>query len=141
MITIKFDPKHIERKDLEYATAKSAAFDVYADIDQDIELLPLVPYKIPTGVYLEKYEHCDDCKHLIVTSKSGLFVNSGLLIVPGLIDIDYKLEICVMCFCLQYLTIKKGQKIAQVLTASHDTCGGVVSKETIRQGGFGSTLL
>lgn len=75
---------------LEYATAGSSGFDVYASIKEPINILPNERVLIPTGIWLTAV---DTSLELQVRSKSGLTLKKGLVVANGVgtIDSDYKI--------------------------------------------------
>ena len=127
-----------------YATPGSAAVDLCAAIDTDIEILPGCRTPIPTGLAMDP--GCADAVALIY-ARSGLGCKHGITPANcvGVIDSDYRGEIVV---CLQNhsdkpFTVHPGDRVAQmlfspVLHASFTVCQDL--SETERgAGGFGST--
>ena len=126
-----------------YATEGSAALDLLAAIDGDIELKPGQRAGIPCGIavaFSDKYEGQ-------VRARSGLALNHGitLLNAPGTIDSDYRGEIKAILVNLgqEPFTVKRGMKVAQIVFAR-------IKRAEIREveqlpdtvrgdGGFGST--
>nr|XP_002170901.1 deoxyuridine 5'-triphosphate nucleotidohydrolase-like [Hydra vulgaris] len=96
-----------------YATKGSAAFDLRSS-EQKI-VLPFQRMLFSTGVFISKMEH--DLQGWI-TSKSGLALNHGVTVMnsPGIIDSDYRDEICVILYnsSIEAFTITVGQSIAQM---------------------------
>jgi dUTP pyrophosphatase len=126
-----------------YATEGSAALDLLAAIDGDIELKPGARAAIPCGIavaFSDKYEGQ-------VRARSGLALNHGitLLNAPGTIDSDYRGEIKAILVNLgdQPFTVKRGMKVAQIVFAriKHADIKEVEQLPvTVRgEGGFGST--
>ncbi|MEI9931623.1 MAG: dUTP diphosphatase [Rhizomicrobium sp.] len=126
-----------------YATEGSAAFDLLAAIDGDIELKPGARAAIPCGIavaFSDKYEGQ-------VRARSGLALNHGitLLNAPGTIDSDYRGEIKAILVNLgqEPFTVKRGMKVAQIVFAriKHADIKEVEQLPvTVRgEGGFGST--
>ena len=126
-----------------YATEGSAALDLLAAIDGDIELQPGARAAIPCGIavaFSDKYEGQ-------VRARSGLAINHGitLLNAPGTIDSDYRGEIKAILVNLgqEPFTVKRGMKVAQIVFAriKHADIREVDQLPvTVRgEGGFGST--
>lgn len=130
-----------------YATPESAGMDLMAAIDAPLTLSPFERRLIPAGFSLAippGYE-------AQIRPRSGLALKHGLTVLntPGTIDADYRGEIQVILINLSAdpFIIERGLRIAQMLIApivrvtwkeidSHDDL-----RQTIRQGGFGSTGL
>src|SRR5215475_6245258 len=100
-----------------YMTAEAAGMDVYADLSEDLTILPFGRALIPTGFALalpKGYE-------AQVRPRSGLALRSGLTILnsPGTIDADYRDEVQVLVINLgdQPLQIKRGDRVAQLVVA------------------------
>jgi dUTP pyrophosphatase len=126
-----------------YASKGSAGMDVYAAIKGQIEIKPFETELIPTSIAIalpEGYE----CQ---VRSRSGLAVKSGIfaLNAPGTIDSDYRGEIKIILsnFSKNTFTIKRGDRIAQLVIAKYESINWQETDElddTQRgSGGFGST--
>lgn len=126
-----------------YATEGSAALDLLAAIDGDIELKPGARAAIPCGIavaFSDKYEGQ-------VRARSGLALNHGitLLNAPGTIDSDYRGEIKAILVNLgqEPFVVKRGMKVAQIVFAriKHAEIKEVEQLPvTVRgEGGFGST--
>ncbi len=100
-----------------YMTPGSSGLDLYAAIDEPIELAPLERALIPTGIAIalpSGYE-------AQVRPRSGLALKRGLGFVnsPGTIDSDYRAEIKVIAVNLSndVLKIEPGERIAQLVVA------------------------
>ena len=126
-----------------YATELSAGMDLRANLDQPIELQPLLRALVPTGLFMalpEGYE-------AQVRPRSGLAIKKGITVLnsPGTIDADYRGEVCVILVNLsnEPFTITDGERIAQMVIARHEQvawCECDVLDETERgAGGFGHT--
>ncbi len=126
-----------------YQTTASAGMDIRAYLSQPIILNPLERVLVKTGLFIELpvgYE-------AQVRPRSGLAAKHGitLLNTPGTIDADYRGEITILVVNLssQPFTIQDGERIAQLVIASHERVAWqeVTSlSETVRgSGGFGST--
>ncbi len=127
------------------STAHSAGYDIAAAADITVPSFRpgTPPTVIPTG--LKAYCQPDECYYAINRSsspKKGLVLANGI----GLIDADYynnpdndgHIQVLVYNISPSDLTIKKGDRIAQIvfqkfLTTDQDSAGGS------RRGGIGST--
>jgi dUTP pyrophosphatase len=87
-------------------------------------------FEIPPGFYGE------------VKSRSGA-AKRGLVVVPGTIDSDYRGEVAILVEAHDDVTIKHGERIAQLVIQPVARCEVQVVEElgeTVRgAGGFGST--
>lgn len=125
------------------ATSGAAGMDLYACIDEDIEIQPSNLVKIPCGIAVE----VPDGYGAFLFARSGLAVKYGITLSNGVgvVDSDYRGEICVgLCNVgSQAYTIKNGDRIAQLVILKTENFVPVeVNKlnETQRgTGGFGST--
>jgi dUTP pyrophosphatase len=126
-----------------YATEQSAGCDLYACLDEDIELKPFERMLIPTGLFIELpigYE-------AQIRPRSGLAFKYGITVLnsPGTIDADYRGEIKVLLVNISNnnYTIKSGERIAQMIISKHEIVTWLFKdelNETERStGGFGST--
>ena len=126
-----------------YETNSSAGMDLKAFIDDPVILNSLERKIIKTGLYISLPKGFE----AQVRSRSGLSIKYGLCVLnsPGTIDADYRGEIGIILINLsQYsYTINNGDRIAQLVIASHEQAQWVEVKElpkTIRGiNGFGST--
>lgn len=126
-----------------YATSSSAGMDLYALLDEEIELMPSQRVTIPTGISVQ----LPDGTAAFIYARSGLGIKHG--IVPsncvGVIDSDYRGEIKVGLVNQSDVpyTIKPFERIAQMIVApvlkaeliEADSLNGTERGE----GGFGST--
>ena len=94
------------------ATAGSVGHDVRASIEQHLDLHPLTPVKVPTGLACR----IPPGLWLEVRPRSGLSAE-GVVAVPGTIDTDYHGEICVVLINMSRsaYTITPGMRIAQLV--------------------------
>ncbi|MDX2245216.1 MAG: dUTP diphosphatase [Bacteroidia bacterium] len=126
-----------------YATDLSAGMDLYANNDDPIVLHSLERAMVPTGIFIELppgYE-------AQVRPRSGLAIKHGISMVnsPGTIDADYRGELRVILVNLSNtpFTIQKGERIAQMVIARHETVTWeevqVLSETKRGSGGFGHT--
>ena len=91
------------------ASKRSADFDLYSNIDVNIEVGSI--NKINTGICILLPEN-------FIRDKSSL-APKGLLTLGGVIDNDYTGEIFViMTSLIEPIKIKKGQKIAQLIVSN-----------------------
>lgn len=123
-----------------------AGFDLFATedvviVNGEVTKHPLnIKMKLPEGTYAQ------------ITSKSGLG-SKGLLVYAGIIDESYRGIPHVVCTkltnpeyeCIEYITVKKGQKIAQLIIHSYDSRYYMEQVDKIDtntergDGGFGSS--
>lgn len=127
----------------EYKTPDAAGMDLVANNPEPISLKPLDRALVPTGLFLEIPKGYE----AQVRPRSGLALKKGITCLnsPGTIDADYRGEVGVILANLSNdpYTIHKGERIAQLVIAKHETITWEVVEslnETQRgQGGFGST--
>ena len=94
------------------ASKESAGLDLYSSIDIDIEVGSMK--KINTGICIS----FPKSSYGSITDKSSL-ASKGLLTLGGVIDSDYTGEIIVIMASLtEFIKIKKGQKIAQLIVSN-----------------------
>lgn len=126
-----------------YETIASAGLDLRASLEQAVTLKPLERTLIPTGLFIELpvgYE-------AQVRPRSGMAFKYGIGVLnsPGTIDADYRGEIKVILVNLsnEAFTIENGERIAQMVIASHEQAEWVEVNELNPSergaGGFGST--
>jgi dUTP pyrophosphatase len=124
----------------EYATAGAAGLDLYACLDEAVEIPSGEGALIPSGVAIA----IPDGMVGLVRDRSSLAVQ-GLLTVAGVIDSDYRGEVMVAVRNAgkNAALVLPGQRVAQMLIV---TCPQVAVDEsaelpsTVRgTGGFGST--
>ncbi len=126
-----------------YETNLSAGMDLRADLDQPVILKPLERALVPTGLFIELPEGYE----AQVRPRSGLAAKKGVTVLnsPGTIDADYRGEIKVILVNLsnENFTIENGERIAQMIVASHERVEWMVTEELMETdrgaGGFGST--
>lgn len=126
-----------------YMTLHSAGMDLYAELAEDLILMPGMRALVPTGIAIalpEGYE-------AQIRPRSGLALKHGIALVnaPGTIDADYRGEIGVIVINHGGVpfTIKNGERIAQMVFAPFhralleevDELNGTARGE----GGFGHT--
>lgn len=126
-----------------YESKGASGFDVRAQIQEPLELIPGARELIPTGLSFEipvGYE-------IQVRPRSGLAWKKGLGLVntPGTIDSDYRGEVKVILINLSQdlVVISPGDRIAQCVLCPIVQVDFVLeetlSKTERGQGGFGST--
>ena len=126
-----------------YQTAQSAGMDLYADLQESVELEPGGRLLVPTGLYLEippGYE-------AQVRPRSGLALRRGLTVLntPGTVDADYRGEVGVILVNLSAETqrLEPGERVAQlVFAAVTQAQWETVDELSVSErgsGGFGST--
>jgi dUTP pyrophosphatase len=100
-----------------YMTHHSAGMDLYADIADDITLLPGARALVSTGLSIalpEGYE-------AQIRPRSGLALKYGISLVnsPGTIDSDYRGEVGVILINhgTEPFMVKRGERIAQMVVA------------------------
>ena len=141
-MTIKIINKS-EHKLPEYETGASAGMDLRANISEAVILKPLARAIIKTGLFIELPVGFE----AQVRPRSGLAAKHGLTVLnsPGTVDADYRGEIKVLLINhgAAPFTINKGDRIAQMVLAKHETISWVESQElntTERgTGGYGSS--
>lgn len=131
----------------EFATVGSSGFDLRANLETPIPMLPSSRHIIPTGLYFELPKDFE----IQVRSRSGLAANHGIAVLnsPGTIDEDYRGEVKVILINHGDTTfvVNHGDRIAQAVIAEVVSKVVVnliqvdeVSQDTMRSsGGFGHT--
>jgi len=127
----------------EYSTEHSAGMDLKANLDCEVNLLPLQRALIPTGIYLQLPEGFE----AQIRPRSGLSIKHGVTVLnsPGTIDADYRGEIKVIMINLsnEPFVIKDGERICQMVITKYKKSKLLVVNElddSIRgDGGFGHT--
>ena len=126
------------------ATDGSAGMDLYACIDEAVEIMPHEIRVIPTGIAIE-LESADYVAYIY--ARSGLAIKNGIAPANcvGVIDSDYRGEICVGLLnqTEKAFTVNPEERIAQmVISPVILPTIEVVDELTNTQrgaGGFGST--
>ena len=129
-----------------YKTMQSSGMDVRAFMENNVQvtLQPMERALIHTGLYVELPEDME----IQVRPRSGLALTEGITVLntPGTIDADYRGELGVILINLSKypVTIKNGDRIAQLVFAKMTRIAGFVNVEVINDterssGGFGHT--
>ena len=126
-----------------YGSSGAAGADIYADIDNDIEIHPHQTAMIPSGFALEIPEGYAG----FVYPRSGMASKRGLASANkvGVIDSDYRGEVIVALHNHSETPaiVMPGERIAQLIIAPIFTPGFEICDEltdtTRGEGGFGST--
>lgn len=126
-----------------YATPGAAGMDLRANIEQELEFLPLQRHLVPTGLFIELPEGYEGQ----VRPRSGLALKQGLTCLnsPGTVDSDYRGELKVILVNLSQDTqlIHPGDRIAQLVICQVQQASWlpveVLSETERNQGGFGHT--
>jgi dUTP pyrophosphatase len=134
---------------MQYETYGSACFDFESAAPEFI-LNPGERAKVGTGAcvsdiiktdYLDMYDEEIPC--IEVCSRSGLAYKSGVIVLnaPGIVDMDYPGEICVLLINLgeNPVAIKTGDRIAQGRLSCVRRAPNIRVAPTTRLGGFGSS--
>lgn len=127
----------------QYATEDSAGLDLYACLEEEVQLQPLERKLIPTGISLalpRGYE-------AQIRPRSGMALKKGITVLnaPGTIDADYRGEIKVILINLssEAVVLRHGERIAQMVIAQYTPIEWTLVErleETDRgEGGFGHT--
>ena len=126
-----------------YMTEHSAGMDLYADIAEDVTLLPGARTLVSTGLCIalpEGYE-------AQIRPRSGLALKHGVSLVnsPGTIDSDYRGEIGVILINhgTEPFMVRRGERIAQMVVAQFNRVvwdeQGELESSARGEGGFGHT--
>ena len=126
-----------------YATEGSAGMDIYAAVDEPVEINPGGVVLIPTSLAIS-LEHGFECQ---VRSRSGLAIKHGVFALnsPGTIDSDYRGEIKIILanFGKETFIIQRGDRIAQLIVSKYEKIDWelveVLPDSERGEGGFGST--
>lgn len=126
-----------------YMSEWASGMDLYADIEESLEIRPLERVLIPTGLIFEIPKGYE----AEIRPRSGLAIKYGITILntPGTIDSDYRGEVKIILINLSdkpYL-INRGDRIAQMVIKEVVRAKVLVTdnlEETKRNsGGFGHT--
>jgi len=133
------------------ATSHSAGFDVYADEDMNIEAGKTKAVGLGIAIDEKWFESMNEVEneafmlaHFLELHPRSSLRMKGLIILPGIIDMDYRNEIKMIVHNPvgnETFSISKQDKIGQLLLKRHE---GILlpasyTTEAKRTGGFGST--
>ena len=126
-----------------YATDFAAGADLYANIENDIEILPHQRVKIPTGLAIEPPTGIVS----VICARSGLSTKFGIALANGvgIVDSDYRGEIIVSLVNLSdtAYTVHPLDRVAQIIFMPYCfaqfTLSDTLSETERNTGGFGST--
>lgn len=118
-----------------FATKGSACADVACPYDVDIP-----PHSAYLVDLLLRFDMHNEYK-VIMYPRSSLLIKKGLISPTSIIDPDYKNNIHVPLFNVtdSPVTIKKGERIAQIEVAFRSFTSAWFTNNVERDGGFGST--
>jgi dUTP pyrophosphatase len=143
--SVKLEIKKIrpESKIPKYAHHGDAGFDLHADLDMGVHLLPGETRVIPTGIAVA----LPDNHELQVRPRSGLAAKFGITVLnaPGTVDTGYRNEIGVILHNVGHdsFSIKPGDRIAQGVVAPYVRVNFIevdeLSDSERGLSGFGST--
>lgn len=126
-----------------YGSEYAAGADLYACLDNSVEIKPGDSVWIPTGIAVEVPVGCAG----LIYARSSMGVKRGLAPANkvGVIDSDYRGEICVVLLnhSKQVQVVEPGERVAQfiitpVLTPEYHEVENLTETER-GTGGFGST--
>jgi dUTP pyrophosphatase len=126
-----------------YMTPGAAGADVFAALEQPLELQPHQRAAVPTGLAVEIPQGWE----IQVRPRSGLALRDGVTVLnaPGTIDSDYRGEVRILLVNLgvEPITLRRGDRIAQWVVAPAPQAEFVELEELASTsrgaGGFGST--
>ena len=126
-----------------YQTEGSSGMDLYAAVDEPVELKPLERRLIPTGIKIQLEKEFE----AQIRPRSGMSIKHGITLINcvGTVDEDYRGEVCVPIVNIsnEPYTINRGDRIAQMVimpVAKAEIRVVEELTETQRSaGGFGST--
>ncbi len=126
-----------------YQTAGASGMDLLSSNEEDIVLAPLARALVPTSLYIEIPEGYEGQ----IRARSGLSIKHGITLINavGTIDSDYRgeLRIPVVNISNEEYTIKKGERVAQLVIARYERAELIEVEELELSergsGGFGST--
>lgn len=124
-----------------YATHGAAGFDLTANIDAPLDLLPGYRALVPTGLRVK----LPNSYEMQVRPRSGLALKHGLTVLnaPGTVDSDYypnEIGVVLINLGQELYTVQPGERIAQAVVARYVHVTELLTETTTtRAGGFGST--
>lgn len=120
-------------------TKGSAGFDIASVKDYVVESGKT--QMIQTGLFFA--DGIKDTEYMALMSRSGLAFKHSVFVLnaPGIVDADYKGEICVILHNAsdKPFVVNIGDRVAQGVIMEHKTHDYVETKDSNRNGGFGST--
>jgi dUTP pyrophosphatase len=124
-------------------TELSSGMDIYACLNNSIDILPMERQLIPTGISISLPKGYE----AQIRPRSGLALKYGITLLnsPGTIDADYRGEIKIILINLSNKAFKvnHGDRIAQMIISKVEKANIEIVEtldETNRgEGGFGST--
>ena len=127
----------------EYMTPQSAGMDLYANVGDNMEIVPGEIKAVPTGIKISMPSNYE----AQIRPRSGLAYKHGITMINsiGTIDADFRGEIKVLLINLgkENFLIKRGDRIAQMIINRIERiqwCRCTSLDETERgEGGFGHT--
>ena len=126
------------------ATQGSAGYDLYACIEQEVEILPGQTEKIPTGLAIQ-LESKNEVALIFARSSLGTKYGVAPANAVGVIDSDYRGEVCACLrnFSDKPYTVQPQDRVAQLLVMPvvlPEIQEAQELEDSERgQGGFGST--
>jgi dUTP pyrophosphatase len=103
-----------------YSTISAADMDIHANLEEEIVLKPLERKLVNTRFYQEIPEDYEKQ----IRPRSGLSLNKAVTILnsPGIIDGDYRDEVCVIDINLsiENFVIKYDERVCQTVIEKHD---------------------
>lgn len=126
-----------------YGSLEAAGADLYACLEEDIQIAPGESCFVPTGLSMALPKNCAG----LIYARSGLACKRGLAPANkvGVVDSDYRGEFMVVLHNhgQQVQTVSHGERIAQlvitpIITPSYEEVGELDETERAA-GGFGST--
>lgn len=126
-----------------YMTSHSAGMDLYADLTEEVTLLPGSRLLVPTGIAIA----LPDGYEAQIRPRSGLALKHGIALVnsPGTIDSDYRGEICIIMINhgSEPFVIVPGERVAQMIIARFVRVewqeAAALACSSRGEGGFGHT--
>ena len=127
----------------EHTTKRSAGMDLRANIPGVVSVKPMERVLINTGLFIE----LPDGFEAQISPESGLALKHGISILnsPGIIDPDYRGEVCIIPVNLskEKFIVHDRDRKGKMKNAKHErirwTEVKVLKNSTRRQGGFGHT--
>lgn len=99
----------------QYMSEWASGMDLYANIDEPLEIKPFERAIIPTGLIFEIPEGYE----AEIRPRSGLAMKYGITVLntPGTIDADYRGEVKIILINLskEPYIVKKGDRVAQIV--------------------------